>query len=254
MTDHQIYPVATGAAAKVVEQHQEPQDLVFHSGWFCPYVQRTWISLEEKSIPYKYNEVNPYNKEKHFLEINPKGLVPAIEYKGKALYESLILSEFLEDAYPSHTPHLLTDDPFNKAYIRIWIDYINKNIIPLNMRLIMAQEPEKQKAYLEEYTTALRTYTSKVKGPYFLGEEFTLADVAIAPWIMRDYVLSEHRGYNRAEVSPEWKAYADIVEKRESVASTFSDRKYLENIYDRYLRDEAQSEGAKALRAGRVMP
>ncbi len=88
MTDHLIYPVATGAAAKVVEQHQEPQDLVFHSGWvrllsvasmrlrklrrgtivqFCPYVQRTWISLEEKSIPYKYNEVNPYNKEKHFL-------------------------------------------------------------------------------------------------------------------------------------------------------------------------------------------
>lgn len=29
--------------------------------------QRTWISLEEKGIPYQYVEVNPYKKEKHFL-------------------------------------------------------------------------------------------------------------------------------------------------------------------------------------------
>lgn len=32
------------------------------------------------------------------------------------------------------------------------------------------------------------------------------------------------------------------------------EKQYLQPIYDRYLRDEAQSEGAKALRAGRVMP
>ena len=34
---------------------------------FCPYVQRTWIALEEKGILYQYKEVNPYKKEKHFL-------------------------------------------------------------------------------------------------------------------------------------------------------------------------------------------
>ena len=31
--DQHIHPVATGAAAKTVEKHQEPQDLVFYSGW-----------------------------------------------------------------------------------------------------------------------------------------------------------------------------------------------------------------------------
>ena len=36
---------------------------------FCPFVQRTWITLEEKGIPYQYNEVNPYKKEKHFLGV-----------------------------------------------------------------------------------------------------------------------------------------------------------------------------------------
>ncbi len=34
---------------------------------FCPFVQRTWIALEEKGIPYQYKEVNPYKRESHFL-------------------------------------------------------------------------------------------------------------------------------------------------------------------------------------------
>ena len=92
------------------------------------------------------------------------------------------------------------------------------------MRLVMAQGEEKQKAALEEFLTALRTYVSKIKGPFFLGEEFSLADVAIAPWIMRDYVLTEHRGYSREAVSPEWKAYCEAIEVRPSVANTMSVR------------------------------
>ncbi|KAJ3554288.1 hypothetical protein NM688_g3193 [Phlebia brevispora] len=249
-----IHDVATGPAAKVVEKHREPQELIFYSGWFCPYVQRTWIALEEKGIPYQYKEVNPYKKEKHFLEINPKGLVPAIEYKGKALYESLILCEFLEDAYPSYGPNLLTTDPYAKAYIRIWLDFISKTIVPTNLRLTMAQDPAKQKEYLQEYNEALRTLMGKAKGPYFLGEEFSLVDVAIAPWILRDYVLSENRGYSREGVSPEWKAYCELLEKRPSVANTFSEKKYLQPIYNRYLSDTAQSAGAQALRAGKAIP
>ena len=38
------------------------------------------------------------------VDINPLGLVPAFEYQGKALYESVILDEFLEDAYPDSSP------------------------------------------------------------------------------------------------------------------------------------------------------
>lgn len=32
MPDAQIHPVATGNAIKIVEAHQEPQELVFYSG------------------------------------------------------------------------------------------------------------------------------------------------------------------------------------------------------------------------------
>ncbi|RPD57744.1 glutathione S-transferase C-terminal-like protein [Lentinus tigrinus ALCF2SS1-7] len=250
-SDEQIYPHATGNAAKTVEKHQEPQELVFYAGWFCPYVQRSWITLEEKGIPYQYKEVNPYKKEKHFLDINPKGLVPAIEYKGKAMYESLILCEFFEDAFPQYSPHILPSDPFDRAYVRLWTAHVDKQIVPGFMRTVMAQEADKQQASLEEFYKAIRTLCEKVKGPYFFGEEFTLVDIALAPWVLRDYILKENRGYDRDAVGNGWKEYAAKLETRASVLQTQSDKEHYAEIYARYLRDEAQSEAAKAIRAGR---
>ncbi|KAF7298037.1 FAD-binding protein [Mycena chlorophos] len=253
-----IFPHATGPAAATVAEHAEPQELTFYAGWFCPFVQRSWICLEEKGIPYQYKEVNPYKKEPEFLgqleALNPKGLVPAIEYRGNALYESLIICEFLDDAYPDHKPSMLPEDPYTKARARIWIDYISKNFVPGYMRLVMAQEEDKQKAALEEFNEVLRTFAKEVKGPYFLGEQFSLVDAAIVPWVLRDYIVGEHRGYSRDAVSPEWKRYAESVEVRPSVVKTRSDNDKYEKIYDRYLRNEAQSEAAKAVRAGRAIP
>ncbi len=97
-------------------------------------------------------------------------------------------------------------------------------------------------------------------------------DIAIAPWAERDYIITEHRGYKREDVGNGWKEWADALEKRESVKKTTSVRVFVEissafrclldaqnkeyytEIYGRYLRDEAQSEAAKATRAGRAIP
>ncbi|PPQ64548.1 hypothetical protein CVT24_008450 [Panaeolus cyanescens] len=245
--DEKIFPHATAAAAETVAKHQEPQEL------FCPFVQRSWIALEEKGIPYQYKEVNPYKKEAHFLAINPKGLVPAVEYKGKALYESLILNEFFEEAYPGYKP-LLPKNPEDRAIARIWLDHQSKTFIPAFHRLLSAQEPQAQDAARQELYESLRKYMKQVQGPYFFGEEFTLVDVAIAPWTVRDYVLAENRGYKRGDVGEGWKEYAERLASRDTVKRTESLREHLDVIYGRYLRDEAQSEAAKAIRAGRVIP
>lgn len=257
--DEQIHPVATGAAAKVVADHQPPQELIFHAGWFCPFVQRTWIALEERGVPYQYNEVNPYKKEPHFLAINPKGLVPAFEYHGKALYESLVLIDFLEEAYPPGSQSnigasLYPSDPYDRAFARIWIDHISKTFVPANFRLILAQGEEAQEAAREEMYKSLRTISEKWKGPFFLGEQFTVVDVAIAPWVTRWHITEEHRGAKHEAVSPQWKAWAENLGKRESVLKTQSDSEHYFTIFVRYLNDTAQSEGAKATRAGRVIP
>jgi glutathione S-transferase len=156
--------------------------------------------------------------------INPKGLIPAVSYQGKSIYESSIVCEFLVDAYPDSTPQLLPKDAYSRAHARIWIDYTNKYIMPAYFRLFQAKTPEMQTASLEEYTKALKVFADQVKGPYFMGEDFGLVDICICAWIVRDFVLVRHRGFSRAAVSERFESYANHLEKRESVVRTLSVR------------------------------
>ncbi|TKA68408.1 hypothetical protein B0A55_08737, partial [Friedmanniomyces simplex] len=109
--DSNLFPHATGPAKAIVDAHQAEQPLKLFSSWFCPFVQRAWTVLEEKQIPYQYIEVNPYHKPDSLLKLNPRGLVPTLQYDNKPLYESTVICEFLEDVYPDHSPTLLPKDP-----------------------------------------------------------------------------------------------------------------------------------------------
>jgi glutathione S-transferase len=122
--DSNLHHEATGAAAKLVVAHKDPAPLTLYSGWFCPFVQRVWAVLEEKGIPYQYMEVNPYNKPESLLRINPRGLVPTLEFDGKPLYESNVVLEFLEDEYPDSGISLRPKDAYERAKARIWADFV----------------------------------------------------------------------------------------------------------------------------------
>lgn len=253
IVDENIYPQASGEAEKTVKAHSSKHELVFYGGWFCPFVQRTWLALEEKGLPYEYREVNPYKKEKEFLEINPLGLVPAINYCQKPLYESLVLNEFLEDEFPNSKP-LLPKDSFERARIRLWIDHLTKKFTPAFYRTMQAQEEDKQKEALGEFVDTLKKYLNQVKGPWFSGEELTLADLTVAPWINRIYILEQYRGFRDELVGERWLEYKRLINERPSVIKTSSDpQRYIE-IYQRYLRNETQSEVGKAIRTGKSLP
>lgn len=57
-----------------------------------------WISLEYKGIPYQYIEVDPYKKPQSLLEVNPRGLVPALRHGDWGCYESTVLMEYVRFA------------------------------------------------------------------------------------------------------------------------------------------------------------
>ena len=253
IVDENIYPQASGEAKKTAKAHSSKQELVFYTGWFCPFAQRTWLALEEKGLSYEYREVNPYKKEKDFLDINPLGLVPALVYHGKPLYESLVLNEFLEDEFSDSKP-LLPKDSFERARIRLWIDHLTKKFTPAYFRTMQAQEADKQTEALGELVDALKRYVEQVKEPWFSGEKFSLADITVAPWINRIYILEEHRGFTDELVGERWSEYKRLIKERASVLKTSSDPQYYVEIYQRYLRNEAQSEVGKATRAEKALP
>lgn len=46
-------------------------------------------------MSYEYVEVDPYEKPKSLLELNPRGLVPALRHGEWACHESTVLMEYV---------------------------------------------------------------------------------------------------------------------------------------------------------------
>lgn len=226
--------------------------------------------LEEKGIQYQYIEVDPYAKPKELMDLNPRGLVPSMEYKGKPLYESTVLVEFLEEAFPHHSPHLLPSDPYEKARARIWCHFVTSSVIPSFHRFLQYQPQKDGKEGLEErrkeFLGVLKEFTKEMdkEGPYFLGKDFGIVDLMIAPWAVRLWVFDhfkgglgipeEGKGGEDEEVWARWRKWYDAVKGRRSVIETTSYQETYIPLYQKYADDTAQSQLAKATRAGQGVP
>ncbi|KAH7347386.1 glutathione S-transferase [Plectosphaerella cucumerina] len=276
--DTSIAAHATGAAAELVAQHSNEQPLKFYGGWFCPFVQRSWLVLHEKKIPYQYIEINPYKKEASFLELNPRGLIPTLAVPAhensthrKALYDSTIISEYLDEAFTEaqYGSRLLPEDPYDRARCRLWIDHINTRIIPAFYKFIQ-HTPEKSYSMEEvrrEFLGHIKTLTKEMdsEGPWFLGERFSLVDIALAPWAMRLFLLDHYKpgglGLPDANGTDEddqawqrWAQWFKAISERQSVKDTLSDKESYIDSYKRYAEDKTNSLVSQAARAGGRMP
>ncbi|TVY38673.1 Glutathione S-transferase omega [Lachnellula occidentalis] len=262
--DAQLFPNATGAAAAMVDAHQKEESLKLYSGWFCPFVQRVLLVLLEKNIPFQYIEVNPYHKPKSLLDLNPRGLVPTLQYDNKPLYESTVVCEFLEDAYPSATPKLLPSDPYTKARMKIWADFVTSRIIPAYHRFLQYQPKSASDTGLEkvrlEFVEQIKQFTQEMdpEGPYFLGKDLSLVDLIFAPWAVRFWVFDHFKGGIKLPKEEAWvqrfEKWLEAVENRDSVVNSTSEREHYLPIYQRYADDVAMSEMAKATREGKSVP
>ncbi|KAF2661517.1 glutathione transferase omega-1 [Lophiostoma macrostomum CBS 122681] len=266
--DADLHPEATGLAAVTVKAHSAPNSLKLYSGWFCPFVQRVWITLEEKHIPYEYIEVNPYHKPASLLTLNPRGLVPTLQYVNKPLYESTVLVQFLEDAFPAHTPHILPQDAYDRARVRIWTDWVTSRFIPSFHRFLQYQGGDGLDAKRNEFLNYLKEFARELapaeQGPYFLGKDFSLVDIQLAPWAVRLWVFDHFKGGlgvpekgqggEDEKVWERWRVWSGAVAERKSVRETLSEREHFLPIYQRYAEDRAQSDLARATREGKGVP
>jgi glutathione S-transferase len=290
--DVELYPHPSGAAASLAAAHSEPQPLKLYAGWFCPFVQRAWVVLEEKKIPYQYIEINPYQKAKSFLELNPRGLVPTLACptgpdgkETRPLYESNIICEYLDESYTDTAKHgasLLPADPYERARCRIWIDFISSRIIPAFYHFCQHQ-PHSSYSIEDaraEFLGHLKTFIKEADpdGPFFLGPTFSMVDIALAPWLVRLWVFDHFKtgglgipeageesakdkeeeeaaaAASAAAVWARWRKWATAVEARRSVHATTSARERYIPAYQRYAEDTTQSQVAQATRSGRKLP
>ncbi|TEB32286.1 hypothetical protein FA13DRAFT_1732055 [Coprinellus micaceus] len=278
---------ATGEALKTVEAHQGDEEITLYGSCFCPFVQRVWVTLEVLGVPYKV-EVDPYKKPKELLELSPKGLVPALRLNNydppRALNESTVIMDFLEDLATTTTKHTLLPLPFNpysRALARLAADQANRSFVPAFYRYLQAQDIEAQIKAGKEFQDSLDVFIAMLgraenevlghgaitgegeaamlrKGLGLWVEKNTelgWADVMAAPWIFRaEIVLKHYRGYEFAP-GERVKKYVERVVQHPAFKATCSDTQLYYDSYERYAFNRPNtSQVATAINQGRALP
>ncbi|XP_033122029.1 glutathione S-transferase omega-1-like isoform X4 [Anneissia japonica] len=160
----------------------ESGKLRIYSMQFCPFAQRARLVAEAKGLDYEVINCNLKNKPEWLLEKNPNGQVPALEHDGKVLYESLIVSDYLNDAYPGRK--LKSSDPYKRARDDLIVNQFGSKIIPAYYKAIRATAEDKDAAVQEliEKLSKLEKIITNRATPFFGGEEVGMLDLMIWPW------------------------------------------------------------------------
>lgn len=115
-----------------------------YSGPLSLFSRKVEIALGEKGIAFERIMV-PFTQERGYqpkhpdvLAINPKGQVPVLVDGDFALFDSTLIFEYLEDAYP--TPPLMPRDAMARAAVRMMELRADEVVFPVAYKLVFRTE------------------------------------------------------------------------------------------------------------------
>ena len=194
------------------------------------------------------------------LKINPKGVVPALDHDGKIIIESNVILEYLEDVFPaialrpnsgydkaqmrlwifnseeiahsnvntaSHNPRhavRLAQKPYTPEQLdRAAANCPNPIIMArfLHRQAHGVSDAEENQAYVAlDYLLGMMEETLAAS-PWLAGKDYSLADIAMAPFINRIEVLKRPEMVGAAK-RPRLAAWWQRVQERPAFKEAFS--------------------------------
>lgn len=184
------------------------------------------LALYEKGLEFESRLVNLQAFEQHdpeYLKLNPNGVVPTLVHDGRAVVESTIIIEYIDEVWSD--PALSPPDPHGRAAMRVWTKWSDKHAYkavyvptwdrvsrPVARKLsddelakCLARVPTAERRgrwraaaregfSADEFAAAsaeMHLTLGKLDhglaggGPWLLGEMYTLADIAMVPFVER---------------------------------------------------------------------
>lgn len=145
---------------------------------------RAHIALAELGLPYEEEIIDLYvPRTPEFLKVNPRGLVPTLEFDGEIIAESAIVATFLADAFPSNLWPASTDPqgPITRSKINFFTDAYFSRAQGHWAKLLVAKSENEQKASVAAYIDCVAKDVDPLlvdAGPFFGGSNtLTLAEV-----------------------------------------------------------------------------
>lgn len=176
----------------------------------------TLILLEELAADYELHPLNLKAGEQRapaYLAINPMGKVPAILHDGALVTEQVAVFLYLADLYPEAGLTPAIGDSLRGPFLR-WMVFYASCFEPALMDRSQKNTPApRSTSPYGDVDTMLQTLKEQLaKGPYILGDKFTVADVLWAT------ALTWTTMFKLVPELPVIKAYIDRVNARPSVA------------------------------------
>ena len=146
------------------------------------------IALEEMELDYKVHQVflggDQFSPE--FTELNPNRKIPVLVDDGLVLTESGAILIYLAEK----TGRLLPTDPVARSRTIEMLMFQMASLGPMFGQLLVFaaawgnEYPEVTSRYFTEVSRILAVLDTRLESnAYLAGDEFTIADVAIIPWI-----------------------------------------------------------------------
>jgi glutathione S-transferase len=195
--------------------------------------QKVRICLAEKNLSFEDIKLDLGKAKDHlkpdYLKINPNGVVPTLVDGDEIILDSSVICEYLEERFPQ--VRLAPNDLAQRARMRAWMRFLEEvptaavrvpsfnmgflpryegmdrktfegvesDVRPIRKQFYRRMGPagfkkEDVEASFEQIAnTCSRMHAALEQGPWLLGEQYTLADIIVAPLIdrMADLGLSE---------------------------------------------------------------
>ena len=206
--------------------------LTLISHLLCPYVQRAVIALTEKEVAFERIDIDLANKPEWFLKISPLGKTPVLLVDDRAVFESAVILEYLEETQPNP---LHPTDALTRAEHRSWIEFGSATLNDI-AGLYSAADEAGLAAKVEAVTGKFQQIEARLgEGPYFNGTSFSLVDAVFGP-IFRYFDSFDRIGaFDVMRDTPKVQAWRQALSQRPSiqtaVAPDYSARlwRFLEN-------------------------
>jgi GST-like protein len=146
------------------------------------------VALEELGLPYNVHRVYLGGEQKtpEFTKINPNQKIPVLVDDGFVLTESGAILIYLAEK----TGRLLSNDPKTRAKTLELLMFQMASLGPMMGQLLVFRGPFQNKypevtnRYLKEVSRIFGVLNTRLEGQeYFAGSEFSIADIAMIPWV-----------------------------------------------------------------------